>query len=598
VTESPAKNGVARKPIRDLAKRAVRTILKRKAFRSILRVPIVERRLRSSTVYPGWVWKLRDVLAMWSSQTPDWEAILKKDMARWQAARGVAQTGPKILMATTTSGFSPSSMVESMLAVALTLRGADVHILACDAHLPACFVPSIQHFPDTGVFAKDGPSSHMCSECVRLGKKAFYPLGFRIHRHSELISRDELARARQLSSDLPANEIADYRLDGVAVGEDAVSSAVHFYARGDLVGEPHGTAILRRYFLASLQATYEFRRLLGTYSFSCICMHHGVYVPHGAFTEVARQHNVRVATWAPEYRNQTFIFSHQDSYHRTMLSEPTSQWESMPWCPEKEAQILDYLNSRRQGSRDWISYMKNTQEDLSAIVAELGLDSSKPWIGLLTNVVWDAQVHHSESAFPGMIPWLLQTIQYFVDRPDLQLIIRAHPAELQNPIRSRQPVVDIVNQAFHKLPGNIRVIPPDKPINTYALMSLCDTAIIYATKTGVELACLGIPVIVAGDAWVRNKGVTSDAKSPEEYFRLLDRLPLRQRLDEAVTQRARKYAYHYFFRRMIPLPMFVPGSPYTLSLSGLDDLLPGRSIGLDVVCNGILNGDEFVYLGE
>ena len=62
-------------------------------------------------------------------------------------------------------------------------------------------------------------------------------------------------------------------------------------------------------------------------------------------------------------------------------------------------------------------------------------------------------------------------------------------------------------------------------------MDQCDAVMIYGTKTGVELSSRGIPVIVAGEAWMRGKGITLDATSAEEYFRILDRLPLRARID-------------------------------------------------------------------
>ncbi len=65
-------------------------------------------------------------------------------------------------------------------------------------------------------------------------------------------------------------------------------------------------------------------------------------------------------------------------------------------------------------------------------------------------------------------------------------------------------------------------------MSTYALMSLCNAAIIYGTKMGVELTSVGLPVIVAGEAWIRNKGLTHDASSPEEYFRILERAAVRR----------------------------------------------------------------------
>jgi len=148
-----------------------------------------------------------------------------------------------------------------------------------------------------------------------------------------------------------------------------------------------------------------------------------------------------------------------------------------------------------------------------------------------------------------------------------------------------------------RLAPNIIVVPPESGLSTYALMSMCNCAIIYGTKMGVELTSVGLPVIVAGEAWIRNKGITLDASSPEEYFRLLSRLPLQERLSAPQLARARRYAYHFFFNRMIPLPFIEPkaGYPiYRLKLDRLQQLLPGASSGLDVICEGILSKAPFV----
>jgi len=122
--------------------------------------------------------------------------------------------------------------------------------------------------------------------------------------------------------------------------------------------------------------------------------------------------------------------------------------------------------------------------------------------------------------------------------------------------------------------------------------------LIYGTKMGVELTAVGIPVIVAGEAWIRNKGITQDAYDMEHYVEMLDKLPAGERLPAAVVERARKYAYHFFFRRMIPVKVFTHHRgtpPYRFTDTSLEKLYPGNEPGLDCICDGILDNSPFVF---
>jgi hypothetical protein len=112
---------------------------------------------------------------------------------------------------------------------------------------------------------------------------------------------------------------------------------------------------------------------------------------------------------------------------------------------------------------------------------------------------------------------------------------------------------------------------------------------------------LGLPVIVAGEAWVRNKGITRDARDRSHYLDLLAGLPLAGRLNEEQTTRARRYAFHFFFRRMIPVGLFEPAAswPYlSVNVGTVDDLKAGADPGLDVICDGILSGKPFIFPAE
>jgi hypothetical protein len=354
---------------------------------------------------------------------------------------------------------------------------------------------------------------------------------------------------------------------------------------------------VRRYLEAALLTAFASKRLLRALAFTTAVLTHGIYVPWGIAAEVARREGVHVVTWNVAYRKRRFIFSHDDTYHHTLMTEPRDHWERLELTPAQDRELTTYLSGRRDGLFDWIVFHRARHQDPQAIAQRIGLDRSRPVVGLLTNVTWDAQLHYPANAFPNMLEWLVQTCEYFATRPDLQLLIRVHPAEISGFPPSRQPVLPELGRRLRHLAPNIVVVPPESDVSTYALMSLCNAAIIYGTKMGVELTSVGLPVIVAGEAWIRNKGLTYDACSPAEYFALLAQLPFRGRVEGAQLARARRYAYHFFFNRMIPLPFLQPraGFPiYRLRLDRLDELRPGASPGLDTICDGILKCRPFV----
>lgn len=550
--------------------------------------------------YP-WLWRATRLARRWlyarRGAYPDWRPLVSHSTASWISARDSAQGGPRVLMATGIGSYAHAITLESALAAALTFRGAEVHALFCDASLTACAECESSLYPDVSKFAATGPGRDLCRDCRWPAQRTYEQLGLTVHRLGDWLTSEDRAEATRIATSLSPGEIAGFTLNGLAVGEHAYAGALRFFAVGSLDREPHGESVLRRYLESALLTTFGSRRLLRELQFSSAVFTHGIYVPWGPFGEVARQEGVHVSTWNVAYRKQRFIFSHDDTYHHTLMNEPQELWEGLALSASREQELMKYLSSRREGLFDWIVFHRSTRSRSETIIREIGLDSEKPVIGLLTNVTWDAQLHYPANAFPNMIEWLVRTCEYFAARQDLQLVIRVHPAEISGFPPSRQPVLAELQRRISSLTGNVFVVPPESDLSTYALMSLCNAALIYGTKMGVELTSVGLPVIVAGEAWIRSKGLTYDASSPEEYLALLDKLPFPGPLEERQLARARRYAYHFFFNRMIPLQFVQPkaGYPlYRLRLDSLDDLMPGASPGLDTICNGILRKTPFV----
>jgi hypothetical protein len=526
---------------------------------------------------------------------PDWPALVGQDPS-WASVKAVTSP-PRVLIATSVGLHFAANTLDSTLAVALTLRGATVDVLLCDRVLPACMACQSDWFPDRRRFVEHGPQKDLCGMCFRHGSDLYEVLGLPVRRLGEFLRPGEAERVQRELAGLTAGDLGDLADGGRPLGEQARAGALRFVARGSLDGEAYADDIARRYATGTVLSARAAERLLSNGSYEVVVLHHGIYVPQGPIAQVARETGVRVVTWTPGYRSGTFVFSHQDTYHQTLMREPTQTWEDRPLDADEERRLTKYLESRRTGSQDWITFTgKEPEQDLVRVEQVIDCDLSRPTIGLLTNVVWDAQLHYPANVFPDMLTWLFETVEWFAARPELQLLVRIHPAEVRGMLASRQKVQAELGARFGQLPPNVFVIPPDSAVSTYTAMEACDSVLIYATKTGIELAARGVPVVVAGEAWVRGKGITIDPSSRAEYFGLLEQLPLKRRLDLGQVERARRYAHHFFFRRMISVDSLVASSgpaPYALAVHSLAELGPGRDDGLDVICDGILGGTAF-----
>jgi hypothetical protein len=506
---------------------------------------------------------------------------------------------PRVCIATVIGGYAHARVLDRVLAQAIEARGAKAEFLLCDRAIPACQFIKPERATAEQLAARE--SVPHCARCIEQGKVGLGDLGIPLRFMGDYLEPSDIEWAMQMAMDVPLDEIRSFRWEGFAVGEHAYAGALRYFARGDLFGEPLGGEVLRCYLDAGLRTIISLRRMLLRHQYDILVLNHGIYIPQGMICEVARAFGVRVVTYNPAYRKHSFIFSHEQSYHFTMLDEPTEHWRGLDMTPDLTADLSAYLMSRRYGTNDWIWFHDQPKEDVAPFLREIGCDPNRPFVALLTSVVWDAQLHYKTNAFPNMLDWLRRTVEYWGRRTDeLQLVIRVHPAEVRGLVPSRQRVADELAAYFPTFPKNVFIIGPENQASTYALCDHANAVIIYNTKTGVETSALGIPVIVAGEAWIRSKDFAMDAVDARDYFEILDSLPLSERMSAEKTALANKYAYHFFFRRMIPLPFIHQVKPgkFQVKLEGDHHFGPGEFPGLDTICDGILTGAPFIYRAE
>jgi hypothetical protein len=90
-------------------------------------------------------------------------------------------------------------------------------------------------------------------------------------------------------------------------------------------------------------------------------------------------------------------------------------------------------------------------------------------------------------------------------------------------------------------------------INSYCLAELSDACVTYTSQIGAEIAALGRPLIIAGDAFYKNKGfgITPD-NDLEYYFRLSDEFLL-DGFRETDKETALRYEHFLYFKQHYPL---------------------------------------------
>ena len=113
---------------------------------------------RATRLARRWYYARRDAY-------PDWRPVVAASAGAWPRAQREAAGGPRVLLATSIGSYAHGIALESALAAALTVRGAEVHALLCDGALPACAECEASLYPTLETFTHRGPADDLCRNC-------------------------------------------------------------------------------------------------------------------------------------------------------------------------------------------------------------------------------------------------------------------------------------------------------------------------------------------------------------------------------------------------------------------------------------------------
>lgn len=464
------------------------------------------------------------------------------------------------------------------MAQALRLRGAESRFFFCGGGLPIC---------EMGWPAEQ--QNRPCVQCGSYVAKMIEASRFSSIHLDQLVPGEErdvrLSEARQACRD----EADSLEIDGTDLMPLIQQSLVWFFrtetlpptaeverARCDFLG---GAVLM------ALAAGRLFERIRP----KVIVMVNGLFYEERIVREMASARGIRVVSYEVGAQKGTLFFSGESA------------------IPAADYDISDLWGAESDGDLS-----EGEEAELDRILADRAAGTSLPLqlhsrstafqgkgerrlVALFTNVSWDTAVTGRSYAFSSLREWVYESIRLAERAPHIDLVIRIHPGEA--PLAAGRPhekLASLIDEEFPILPENVHVIPPHDSTSSYSLMDVADLVCVFSSTVGLEAAAMGKPVCVVGKTHYRGKGFTLDVESRGEYAEVFEgrKTPQAFHVDRS---RARKYAFLFFRRAMLPFNPVVhaqPGEP-AFAFSRVADLAEGNDPVLDLICEGILSGSPF-----
>jgi hypothetical protein len=516
-------------------------------------------------------------------EPPEWAAL-----RRIAASADPAPEGAERVLFMSWRGWSTHLAIETVLAHAVLRRGGAPIFAYCGGRLPICDVMPVDAAPPM--------PCHSCREYASGAIRAAGFDGVALHDVLDVGATVRIARKRVAGLN-SVRECEAYVDQGLPLGRLVRVSVAWFLSRGTLSESPEVLEAYRSFLVSGIVVARGLRAILKRTEAQRVFMLNGTFFAESIMSALANQRGLAFGTYEKGFIHDSVVMTPEAP--ASHLKMPDGAWEDArdrPLSGDVSDAVDAYLGSRRSGGGALDNFWRHRVEDVDRIRGELRLIEGRPLVVMFCNILWDSAVLGRDIAFASMGDWVLGGIHWAASHPDLDLVIRIHPAEVglrNHPTRER--MAEHIAAHVPVLPANVRVVEAGDPTSSYVFMDIAALGLVYTSTVGLELAARGVPVVVAADTHYRGRGFTVDPVSSDEYWREADRLlvsppdvPERERIREL----ARRYAALFFFRFHNVLGAVTEdGRSRPRIRTGIaSDLDPGVDPAMDRVVTGILAG--------
>ncbi|WP_309640415.1 hypothetical protein [Flavobacterium sp.] len=425
-------------------------------------------------------------------------------------------------------------------------QGDTVYHFVCDMHLLSC------DFNPNGDLLK-------CISCISKRTKGQKLLINTKKYHEIKISKPK----NKILSSLPEldfNSIAElrqYKIENFEIGDAALSSLV------SIVRDPEPDLkvfqdMLSRIILSAHYCYHFFQSELQAYSIDTFYNFNGRFATNRAALRAAQKTDV--STFIHE-RGHNFnyyeLFDNVLPHEITSFIERVTQsWENHPDDSYKNKVAHDFYKNRAIGKdQGWVSFTKDQKKGLP-----------DHWDDSIDNIVifnssedeyvsigkdWDLGGFESQNK-------LILKLIHDSSLSEKKIWVRLHP-NMQTMAKK------YLEKTYATLQGNIEVILPESPINSYDLMNAADKIVTFGSTTGIEATYWGKPSILLGPSFYKAFEATYNPETYEELIWLL--------LDQDLKPKKQENTLPFGFHTNnfgIPFKIYKPKNLFEGEFKGVD----------------------------
>lgn len=245
--------------------------------------------------------------------------------------------------------------------------------------------------------------------------------------------------------------------------------------------------------------------------------------------------------WVSCHEPESVMFKRyrRESSREHPFSVSNATWRNarqLPWDERYRDSVLGEFE-RGYKSGEWFKYKRLAQDqafaDRDALRRQIGLDPRKKTAVIYSHILNDANLFYGNDLFPGGYEqWLVETVRAASENPDVNWVLKLHPANVfrnaRIGYRGEYGELIALQHAFGAVPDFLRIVRPEEKVSPLSFFGLTDWGITVRGTIGMELPCFGVPVLTAGTGRYSGKGFTVDSGTIEEYLgriRSIQRIP-------------------------------------------------------------------------